>query len=440
MTQSTTVTVSSSSFLPSAKFNINDRVKTTASLNVRSTPSTSGTLMGNQATGALGTVIGGPTYAAGYHWWQINYDNAPDGWSIEDFLNKVSSAPTLTLSASLTSVTPGSSSTLTWSSANAVSCSASGTWSGSKTTSGTHIINPIVTSAYTLTCTGSGGSITKSVTITVSATADTITPTTPAGFTAVAISSSEINLSWTASTDNIAVAGYKIFRGGTQITTVSGTTYADTGLSPSTLYGYTVAAYDAAGNVSGQSLASSATTQAGTVTTTPTPILTPTPSSGGSYVAIPPASPVTPQTLFTFSTGLSIGSTHTEVKILQHFLNIQGFPVSVSGLGSLWNETDYFGIKTSEALKKYQCRYNVICSGSPATTGWGILGPKTIARINGYLVGYNVKLSLDSVAPSPSSPTAPVLSASDRETLIKQLQDQIKELQAKLLQLQLQLQ
>src|SRR3989338_8185068 len=69
----------------STKFSLNDRVQVSSDLlnvgllNVRSTPD--GTLLGTQATGALGTVIGGPTNAGGFNWWNINYDSAPDGWS-----------------------------------------------------------------------------------------------------------------------------------------------------------------------------------------------------------------------------------------------------------------------------------------------------------------------------------------------------------------------
>ncbi|OFZ74088.1 MAG: hypothetical protein A3K03_10040, partial [Bdellovibrionales bacterium RIFOXYD1_FULL_44_7] len=49
------------------------------------------------ATGALGTVIGGPTNAGGYNWWNINYDTGADGWSAEDYLVKyVAPSPTPT--------------------------------------------------------------------------------------------------------------------------------------------------------------------------------------------------------------------------------------------------------------------------------------------------------------------------------------------------------
>ena len=91
---------------------------------------------------------------------------------------------------------------------------------------------------------------------------DTQAPTVPAGLGASAASSSQINLTWNVSVDNVGVAGYKIFRAGAQIGTSVGTSYSNTGLTASTAYSYTVAAYDAAGNNSGQSSAASATTQA----------------------------------------------------------------------------------------------------------------------------------------------------------------------------------
>jgi chitodextrinase len=75
---------------------------------------------------------------------------------------------------------------------------------------------------------------------------DTQAPTVPTNLTATAKSSSSIALAWTASTDNVGVAGYKILRGGTQITTTTATSFTDTGLSPGTAYSYQVIAYDAA--------------------------------------------------------------------------------------------------------------------------------------------------------------------------------------------------
>ncbi|WP_232243316.1 discoidin domain-containing protein [Paenibacillus sp. GSMTC-2017] len=94
----------------------------------------------------------------------------------------------------------------------------------------------------------------------VGGSADNQAPTAPAALTATATSSSAINLSWNASTDNVGVTGYTIFRGGTQIGTATGLSYADSGLTASTAYSYTVKAVDGAGNLSGNSNTANATT------------------------------------------------------------------------------------------------------------------------------------------------------------------------------------
>src|SRR5438309_4804397 len=117
---------------------------------------------------------------------------------------------------------------------------------------------------------GSYGRTGVSVTVTAPPPPDTTPPTVPTGLTATAVSSSQINLSWTASSDNVGVSGYRVYRGGTQIATTSTTSFANTGLSASTTYSYTVAAYDAAGNLSAQSSSASATTPAPPDTTPPT--------------------------------------------------------------------------------------------------------------------------------------------------------------------------
>jgi len=96
------------------------------------------------------------------------------------------------------------------------------------------------------------------------------------GLTATAASSSQINLSWTASTDNVGVTGYRVERstgaGSTtfaQIAVATGTTYTDTGLSVGTVYNYRVRAADAGGNVSTYSNTATATSLS-----SPAPVIT----------------------------------------------------------------------------------------------------------------------------------------------------------------------
>ncbi|MDQ6703987.1 MAG: hypothetical protein M3Z96_13345 [Pseudomonadota bacterium] len=86
----------------------------------------------------------------------------------------------------------------------------------------------------------------------LAAAADTIPPTAPRGLSTATVSTSQITLAWTASTDNVDVTGYEIFRNGTQVGTSATTGYSDTGLAASTTYTYVVSAYDAAGNNSSQ--------------------------------------------------------------------------------------------------------------------------------------------------------------------------------------------
>lgn len=100
----------------------------------------------------------------------------------------------------------------------------------------------------------------QSAAVSAATNSDTTAPSVPANLNGTATSMTEINLTWTASTDNVGVTGYRIFRNGTQIGVSAGTTYADTGLTRSTAYSYTVLAYDAAGNASVQSAPRSVTT------------------------------------------------------------------------------------------------------------------------------------------------------------------------------------
>jgi chitodextrinase len=114
---------------------------------------------------------------------------------------------------------------------------------------------------------------------------DTTPPSVPAGLGATA-GDTQVALSWSASTDNVGVTGYRVYRNGTLVGSPTGTTYTDTGLTDGTTYTYTVAAIDAAGNLSAQSASVSATPMAAADTTPPTPPTTVTASAGNAQVAL----------------------------------------------------------------------------------------------------------------------------------------------------------
>jgi chitodextrinase len=97
---------------------------------------------------------------------------------------------------------------------------------------------------------------------------DTTAPTAPTALAASGTTQTTTNLSWTASTDNVAVTGYDIYQGATLKGSSTSTSFAVTGLTASTTYSFTVRAKDAAGNVSTASNAISVTTLAPVADTT----------------------------------------------------------------------------------------------------------------------------------------------------------------------------
>ena len=94
------------------------------------------------------------------------------------------------------------------------------------------------------------------------ATSDTTPPTAPSNLSGAAVSPGQVNLSWGASTDNVGVAGYKVYRNGAFLVSVTGTAYSDTTVQAGATYTYTVYAYDAAGNTSPPSTTATVTTTA----------------------------------------------------------------------------------------------------------------------------------------------------------------------------------
>jgi len=106
---------------------------------------------------------------------------------------------------------------------------------------------------------------------------DTTPPTTPVLVSATAISPTQIDLDWTASTDNYVLQGYVVSRGTSTIATTTLTSFSDTGVSASTTYSYSVQAFDNSSNYSSSSNSISTTTPDYPVTP-----VTPTTTDDGS--------------------------------------------------------------------------------------------------------------------------------------------------------------
>ena len=138
-------------------------------------------------------------------------------------------------------------------------------------------------------CHGSSGS-----------TPDTTPPSVPTGLAGTATSGTSVGLTWNASTDNVGVASYTVFRNGSSIGTPTATSFTDTGVSPSTTYTYTVNAKDSAGNTSAQSA----------------PVSVTTPASAGNLTFAPAADAYIEQDLAAsnFGTGTSVQVDGSPVK------------------------------------------------------------------------------------------------------------------------------
>jgi chitodextrinase len=112
------------------------------------------------------------------------------------------------------------------------------------------------------------------LTTATSACPDTQSPTTPGNLRATAATTSSVDLAWNASTDNVGVTGYDVYRDGSFVASTGATSYSFGGLSCGTSYAFGVEAVDAAGNRSARS-----------TLTTPTAACPP-PTSGDPVVAV----------------------------------------------------------------------------------------------------------------------------------------------------------
>jgi chitodextrinase len=125
-------------------------------------------------------------------------------------------------------------------------------------------------------------------TVTASTTAcpDTTPPAMPTGLSASNVTGTSLTLSWNASTDDVGVTGYDIYRNGAKTASVTGTSSSQTGLACGTSYAFAVVSFDAAGNRSSQAQLTAPTSACAPPPPPPPP---PPPSPPGARLFVSPS-------------------------------------------------------------------------------------------------------------------------------------------------------
>lgn len=108
---------------------------------------------------------------------------------------------------------------------------------------GQSVTDPLTGVSITTVSVGSSSAV-----VSVQFVPDSQAPSAPGALSAT-VGTTSVLLGWAAATDNVGVAGYRVYRNGTQVGTTASTSYTDPGLQPSTSYAYEVRAYDTSGNL-----------------------------------------------------------------------------------------------------------------------------------------------------------------------------------------------
>jgi len=197
--------------------------------------------------------------------------------------------PDVNFSSSTSLVQLGGSAILTWNASAADTCAASGDWSGSKAISSSQTILSIAAeSSFTLSCTNSNGTVSRTVNIGLQSeptptpppspeppppppsvpSTDTTAPSVPAGLNWASENNTQVDLTWNASSDNnggSGLLGYKVYRDGALLESVTGTSWSDVVLAAGSDYQYGVSAVDNAGNESALTSVTATTATSGKV-------------------------------------------------------------------------------------------------------------------------------------------------------------------------------
>jgi Calcineurin-like phosphoesterase len=195
---------------------------------------------------------------------------------------------------------------------------------------------------------------------------DTIPPEAPTDLAAGAASPTQVDLSWTAASDDVGVTGYEIYRNRTLLTTVGAvTTFSDRSVAAGTAYDYALKARDAAGNVS--SFSNTATV------TTPTP---PPQPSGITFVAVSSGSAADSRTLvLSKPAGTGAGN------LLLAGLSVRGNPTVTAPAGWALVRSDADGCCTA----RQAVYWKLAGANEPASYTFTFSAPKSAA---GGIVAY----------------------------------------------------
>ena len=148
------------------QFTIGETVTPTGLIYLRSAPLSSAAAIGSEPLGARGVVINGPTVSGITTYFQVAFSDNLTGWIYQGVIAAASpSAPILSFGASPASFGAGASTTLFWSSTNATSCA--GTGFSPSGVVGSVAVTPTVSTTFSITCTGSGGSTTRTASVVV---------------------------------------------------------------------------------------------------------------------------------------------------------------------------------------------------------------------------------------------------------------------------------
>ncbi len=122
---------------------------------------------------------------------------------------------------------------------------------------------------------------------------------------------------------------------------------------------------------------------------------------------------------------LVVGNDHDEVRVLQKILNSHGYILTETGLGSPGQETTFFGTLSKLAVRNFQCKNNILCSGSEFTNGYGMVSGETRERLN----------ALSTKIPIKTETAKSQVQKKDNTKKIEELLRQIKELERQVAEL-----